>query len=160
MSLLQFCRKKFQDPMKWNMSQRICLSARLNVIMFIALWNLTSGSEAALPRRLPEFTTTWFLIMTSSNGNFFRATGHLCGEFTGPAEFPAQRPVARSFDVFFDLRSNKRLSKQSWGWWFETSSWSLWRQCNAETERELITIVSRSNIFHGALSIKASSFTE
>ena len=33
-----------------------------------------------------------------------------------PSEFPAQRPVTRSFDVFFDLRLNKRLSKQSWGW--------------------------------------------
>ena len=31
---------------------------------------------------------------------------------------PAQRPVTRSFDVFFDLRSNKRLSKQWRGWWF------------------------------------------
>ena len=28
-------------------------------------------------------------------------------------EFPAQRPVTQSFDVFFDLRLNKRLSKQS-----------------------------------------------
>ena len=27
-------------------------------------------------------------------------------------EFPAQRPVPRSFDAFFDLRLNKRLSKQ------------------------------------------------
>ena len=35
-------------------------------------------------------------------------------------EFPAQRPVTRSFDVFVDLLVNKRLSKQSWGWWFET----------------------------------------
>ena len=35
-------------------------------------------------------------------------------------EFLAQRPVTRSFDVFFDLQLNKRLSKQSWGWWFET----------------------------------------
>ena len=26
-------------------------------------------------------------------------------------EFPAQRPVTRNFDVFFDLRLNKRLSK-------------------------------------------------
>ena len=68
--------------------------------------------------------------MTSSNGTIFRVSGPLCGEFTGPGEFPAQRPVARSFDVFFDLRLNKRLSKQPWGWWFETSSWSLWRQCN------------------------------
>ena len=53
-----------------------------------------------------------FLMMTSSNGNIFRVTGPLCGEFTGPGEFPTQRPVTRSFDVFFDLRLNKRLSKQ------------------------------------------------
>ena len=47
-------------------------------------------------------------------------------------EFPAQRPVTQSFDVFFDLRLNRRLSKQSWGWWFETPSCSLWRHCNAD----------------------------
>ena len=45
-------------------------------------------------------------------------------------EFPAQRPETRGFDVFFDLRVNKRLSKQSWGWWLETLSGSLWRQSN------------------------------
>ena len=45
-------------------------------------------------------------------------------------EFPAQRPVTRSFDVFFDLRLNKQLSKQRWGWWFETPSRPLWRHCN------------------------------
>ena len=50
-----------------------------------------------------------------------------------PGEFPAQRPVTRSFDVVFDLRLNKRLSKQSWGWWFETLSGSLWRHCNEVT---------------------------
>ena len=37
--------------------------------------------------------------MTSSNGNIFRLTGHLCGEFTGPGEFPTQRPVTQSFDI-------------------------------------------------------------
>ena len=46
-------------------------------------------------------------------------------------EFPTQRPVTRSFDVFFDLRLNKRLSKQSWGWWLETLLRPLWRHCNA-----------------------------
>ena len=71
-------------------------------------------------------------MMTSSNGNIFRVTGPLCGEFTGPRDFPAQRLVTRSFAVFFDLRLNNRLSKQPWGWWFERPSWSLWRQCNAE----------------------------
>ena len=56
-----------------------------------------------------------------------------------PGECPAQRPVMRSFDVFFDLRLNKRLSKQSRGWWFETLSRSLWRHCNALWSKELIT---------------------
>ena len=45
-------------------------------------------------------------------------------------EFPSQRPVTRRFDIFFDLRLNKHLGKQSLGWWFETSSCSLWRHCN------------------------------
>ena len=69
-------------------------------------------------------------MTTSSNGNIFRVTGHLCGEFTVTGEFPAQRPVMRGFDVFFDMRPYKRLSKQWWGWWFETPSCPLWRQCN------------------------------
>ena len=122
------------------------------------------------------------VMMTPSNGNIFRVTGHLCV----PGEFPAQRPVTQyygiwcwsllapewtpiftsqsivfslysivgvvvtgppqstnwsgrvlqaissvmSFDVFSDLRPNKRLSKQWWGWWFGTPSSALWRHCN------------------------------
>ena len=46
-------------------------------------------------------------------------------------EFPTQRPVTRSFDVYFDLRPKERLGKQWWGWWFETLSRSLWRHRNA-----------------------------
>ena len=43
----------------------------------------------------------------------------LCaGNVTG--EFPSQRPVMRSFDVFFDLRLITQLSKQSRVWWFGT----------------------------------------
>ena len=45
-------------------------------------------------------------------------------------EFPAQRPMTRSFDVFFDVRLIKRLSKHSRGWWFETLSHPLWRHRN------------------------------
>ena len=99
-------------------------------------------------RMIPESSAayvcrSWYLtrwshaqfMMTSSNGNIFRVTGPLCGEFTGPGEFPTQRPVTRSFDVFFDLRLNKLLSKQWWGWWFETLSWSLWRQCDVTWTR-------------------------
>ena len=60
-----------------------------------------------------------------------------------PGEFPAQRPVTRSFDVFFDLRLNKRLSKQSWDWWFETISRSLWRHCNAINKWDLVRLQFR-----------------
>ena len=49
-------------------------------------------------------------------------------------QFPAQRPVTRSFDVFFDLCLNKRLNKQSWGWWYATTSRPLWRHSNAANE--------------------------
>ena len=49
-------------------------------------------------------------------------------------EFPAQRPVTRSFDVFLYLRLNERLSKQSWGWWFETPSRPLWCYSNVTPE--------------------------
>ena len=69
-------------------------------------------------------------MMTSSNGNIFRVTAPLCGEFPVTGEFPSQRPVTRSFGVFYDLRLNIRLSKQSWGWWFETPSRPLWRHSN------------------------------
>ena len=80
----------------------------------------------------------WFV---SSNGSItwwrhqidaFSALLAICaGNSPVPGEFPAQRPVTRSFDVFFDLHPNKRLSKQWRGWWFETLSCPLWRHRNA-----------------------------
>ena len=50
-----------------------------------------------------------------------------------PGNSPQKKPVTQSFDVFFDLRLNKRLSNQSWGWWFKTPSHPLWRHCNEST---------------------------
>ena len=69
-------------------------------------------------------------MMTSSNGNIFRVTGLCEGNPPVTGGFPSQRPETRSFDVFFDLRLNKRLSKRSRCWWFEAPSRSLWRHCN------------------------------
>ena len=64
----------------------------------------------------------------------FSALVVLCaGNSPVAGEFTSQRPVTRSFDVFFDLRPNKRFSKQSWGWRFETPSRSSWRHCNGLT---------------------------
>ena len=74
----------------------------------------------------------WYHTMvTSSNGNIFRVTGHLSGEFTGHRLIPRTKASDAEFGDFFDLRMNKRLSKQWWGWWFETPSCPLWRHCNA-----------------------------
>ena len=81
---------------------------------------------------------SWVIIcsdhVTSSNGNIFCvASLALCeGNAPGIAEFPSQRPVTLSFDVFFDLRLNKRSCKQSRRPWIETPSRPLWRYCNVK----------------------------
>ena len=69
-------------------------------------------------------------MMTSSNGTF-SAYLVLCeGNPPVTGGFPSQRPVTRSFDVFFDLRMKKRSSKQSRHRWFARPSCPLWRHCN------------------------------
>ena len=76
------------------------------------------------------FPTAWWRHQMET----FSALLAICaGNSPVPGEFPTQRPVTRSFDVYFDLRPNGRLSKQSWGWWFETLSRSLWRHRNGFT---------------------------
>ena len=75
-----------------------------------------SGAEVSWWRHQME---TFFMLLALCVGN---------SPVTG--EFPSQKPVTRSLDFFFDLRLNKRLSKQSWAWWFETPSRSLWRHGN------------------------------
>ena len=74
----------------------------------------------------------------------FSALLAICaGNSPVPTEFPAQRPVTRSCDVFFDLRLNKRLSKHSWGWRFETLSRPSWHHCNGMT-KHLPVLTQRS----------------
>ena len=60
-----------------------------------------------------ESQTLEMLMMTSSSGNIFRVTGPLWGASPVTGGFPSQRPVTRSFDVFFDIGLNKLSSKQS-----------------------------------------------
>ena len=84
----------------------------------------------------------WWLVLNQTQPGvswwrhqmeIFSALLAICaGNSPVPGEFPTQRPVTRSFDVFFDLRLNKQLNKQSCGWWFETPSGSLWRQRNVK----------------------------
>ena len=96
----------------------------------------------------------WLIsIMTSSNGNTFRLIA-LCEEnppVTGG--FPSQRPVAGSFDVFFDLSVNELLIKHTRRRWFETPSHSLWRHMGRILK---LTKVSNSSD-DGALRINNKS---
>ena len=61
--------------------------------------------------------TLHYVMMTSSNENISALLAICAGNSPVTGEFPAQRPVTRSYDAYFDLRLNKRLGKQSWGWW-------------------------------------------
>ena len=70
------------------------------------------------------------LMMTSSNGNIFRVTGPLWGEFTGHRWILPTKASGAELWCFFDLRLNKRLSKQSIHRWFETPSRPLWPHCS------------------------------
>ena len=102
--------------------------------------NGLSGSKSSITSLSDEHVTSpmkelrldlvplWRRLMET-----FYALQALCaGNSPATGEFPSQRPVTRSFDVFFDLHLNKRLSKKSRRQWFETSSCSLWRHCNAK----------------------------
>ena len=159
---------KFYQSLFWY-----CLCHELPLDSWDLFTNILQGwytgmVHIRLPRNKwndPEGPGKILNMMTSSNGNIFCVTGHLCGEFiyrwqftcfmmtswnrkfsmllaicvensSVTGEFTAQRPVTRSFDVFFDLRLNKRLSKQPWGWWFETPSCSLWRHCNDQYKNQ------------------------
>ena len=87
--------------------------------------------------RIPEkfvffFLLTWWRHQMET----FSALLAICaGNSSVTGEFPAQRPVTRSFDIVFHMRLNERLSKQSWDWCFETPSRSICttasRQINA-----------------------------
>ena len=82
----------------------------------------------------------------------FSALQALCaGNLPVTGELPSQRPMTWSFDVFCNLRLNKRLSKQSWCWWFETLSRSLWRHCNAKvTSRLQDSLLYKSHDFYSS----------
>ena len=78
-------------------------------------------------------TSEWEWSWRRHHMETFSALLTICaGNSAATGEFPAQRLLTRSFDVFFDLRLNKRLSKQWRGWWFEAPSRPLWRHCNGD----------------------------
>ena len=99
----------------------------LQTILLICHINGQLGLDKCLIQALKLDVVSWWRHPME----IFSALLAICeGNSLVTGEFPAQKPVTRSLDVFFDLRLNKRLSKQSWGWWFETLPHPLWRHSN------------------------------
>ena len=94
----------------------ICISSHIFKLLFFMFFSweavlIFMNREIIMaPLSIKQFPRYWPFVVTD--------------------EFPSQRLVTRSFDVFFDLRLNKRFSEHSWGWWFETPSHSLWLHRN------------------------------
>ena len=82
-------------------------------------------------------------MMTSSNGNIFRVTGPLCGEFTGHRWIPLTKASDAELWCFLWSAPEWTVEQIKWVWWFETPSRSLWRHCNDNIERHRAhTVVS------------------
>ena len=60
----------------------------------------------------------------------------------------SQRPVTRSFDVFFDLRLNQQWRRR----WFETPLRILWRHCNVELKLHGLLATTEKHRQHNTLS--------
>ena len=84
----------------WNVIYRMMSIADLYISFLVFVQNITCQISIwcgwyTLQWTVPqlsgkECTGLKCNMMTSSNGNIFRVTGPLCGEFTGPGEFPTQ----------------------------------------------------------------------
>ena len=115
----------------------------------ITLWMYVCNATLRLNTQLCYMQMTilllllWFFLCVIVMENAFRWWRHQMETFTAllaicagnsPAtgEFPIQKPVTRILYIIFDVSLNKRLSKQSWGWWFETPLSPLWRHSNAK----------------------------
>ena len=75
----------------------------------------------------PHSNHTWWRHQLET----FSALLELCeGNLLVTCGFPSQSTVTRRFDVFFDLRLSKKVSKHSRRRWFETALRSLWCHCD------------------------------
>ena len=97
-------------------------------------------------------------MMAYSMEIFSPSLAFCAGNSPVTGEFPAQRPVTRSFDVFFDLRLRQQLTKQWARRWFETPSCSLWRHCNAFSVSQYRIIDLLHHWLTNALFYLAASF--
>ena len=122
-----------QGRPRFEFSYRVTYSNQSNSTLYVQKNDYVPNSPVELAKGAPTTISGQCFTLTSHpwwrhQMEKFSALMAICaGNSPVPGEFPTQRPVTQSFGVFFDLRLNKRLSKQSWGWWLNTLSRPLWR---------------------------------
>ena len=132
---LQNCNLQYHDFAKknwlWSEPNSYCCDSRMEwwgCINLVVDHTVVGVTKPNTP--IPLFSSFFSIIRVSGwrhqMETFSALLANCAGNSPVPSEFPAHRPVTWSFDVFFDLRLNKRLSKQLWGWWFEMLSRPLW----------------------------------
>ena len=108
-----------------------CLKLKTTTIRLYPKLNISQiDTRPALQLFTSTIVNKTFCMMTSSNENIFALLAICVGNSSVTGGFPSQRPITRSFDIFFDLRVNKPLSKWPKRRWFENLSSWLWRYCN------------------------------
>ena len=130
---------KYTGHIRWKQNVRFYKTHMCGLLM--AQFEQYSCNFAFYPNPCSLFSNDCAPMMTSSNGNIFRVTGHLCGEFTGPRWIPRTKASDTELWCFFYLHPNKWLSKQWRGWWFETLPCPLRRHRNALLFRALCTVI-------------------
>ena len=125
----KYYRTNFNAFYPWSNCRESCKP----VLLQIMAW-CQNDTEPILKTMITQFTVTVHDDVIKWK-HFPRNWPFCAGNSPVPGEFHAQRPVTQSFDVFFDLRLNIRLSKQSSGRWFETLSPPLFRHCNGYARR-------------------------
>ena len=115
----------FSANVSWLNLRKGHILSEVSISIYLFVWLLTE----------PHIVPWWCHQMET-----FSALLAICeGNSPVTGEFHAQRPLTRSFDVFFDLHLNEWLSKQSRGWWFETPSRPLWRHSYALSFRSALS---------------------
>ena len=117
-----------------NVSQSIDINRAFTVVevIFSTSYFCYHTTNTHQERRRDNAVTLIFTWWRHQSITFSALLALCVGKSPITGEFPSKTPVTQGFDVSFDLRLNKPLSKQLWGSWFETPSGPLWRHCNDE----------------------------
>ena len=129
-----------EGEMQADFDMQICLVAITGIFILVSYLLVKSlqligrSGTRRFHLRVPDLQMSYWDLIASWWSHQMKILSTLLALCAGNApvtvEFPSQRSVTWSFDVFFCLRLNKRFSKQSRHRWLETPSRSLWRHCN------------------------------